>query len=489
MAKKNFYVVVKGLVPGIYTTWTECQKNTNGYPGAVFKGFATKEEAQVFFESQLKSEKDVCPEEQIENIKDEEKEAKRVAEAVAYVDGSYEDTKKQYAYGVVMFYGGKEEHFAEKAAEPSMVEMRNVAGEIEGAKRAINFCIDNGIKSLDIIYDYEGIEKWCTGVWKANKIGTKKYKEFYDKAKQIIDIKFIKVKGHSGDQYNDLADALAKGALGIGGEVISEKEGGIVANNIEYEDLIQIVELLKEDFEDANYVIEDTLTGKKITVETYNPKYQRVVISHYKKKNKIQIQGKKEELFHGLSLFIIELIECNEIPQFLNTVHNLSVDNDVVEEAFLQCFPNSHDKFPSAVKNYLHQAVYNLHITGNNMYATNFLVEPAIRSLEAILKIALKDNDIPIRKETMNYDSFFVFESAEDRYILKEQYKKETHSEELLGYLSEAYTFFNKNRHTLLHWDDPTAPIDTSRVLNTVVEAHTLIIDTIKLIDKYYIIV
>ena len=215
MAKKNFYVVVKGVVPGIYTTWAECQKNTNGYPGAVFKGFVTKEEAQVFLASQLKSEKDVCLEGQIEHIKDEDKEAKRVAEAVAYVDGSYEHSKKEYAYGVVMFYEGKEEHFAEKAAEPSMVEMRNVAGEIEGAKKAMSFCIEKGIKSLDIFYDYEGIEKWCTGVWKTNKIGTKNYKAFYDEAKQRLDIRFIKVKGHSGDKYNDLADALAKGALGI----------------------------------------------------------------------------------------------------------------------------------------------------------------------------------------------------------------------------------------------------------------------------------
>jgi len=30
-----------------------------------------------------------------------------------------------------------------------------------------------------------------------------------------VDIDFIKVKGHSGDKYNELADKLAKKALGI----------------------------------------------------------------------------------------------------------------------------------------------------------------------------------------------------------------------------------------------------------------------------------
>ena len=29
------------------------------------------------------------------------------------------------------------------------------------------------------------------------------------------DVTFVKVKGHSGDKYNDLADKLAKEALGI----------------------------------------------------------------------------------------------------------------------------------------------------------------------------------------------------------------------------------------------------------------------------------
>ncbi len=36
--------------------------------------------------------------------------------------------------------------------------MRNVAGEIEGAKLAMQFCIDNHIEEIDIYYDYEGVE-------------------------------------------------------------------------------------------------------------------------------------------------------------------------------------------------------------------------------------------------------------------------------------------------------------------------------------------
>ncbi|SDB24489.1 ribonuclease H family protein [Eubacterium oxidoreducens] len=45
MAKKNYYAVRRGLTPGIYLSWDEAKVQVNGYKGAQYKGFATKEEA------------------------------------------------------------------------------------------------------------------------------------------------------------------------------------------------------------------------------------------------------------------------------------------------------------------------------------------------------------------------------------------------------------------------------------------------------------
>ena len=44
--KKKFYVVWKGVNPGIYTSWTECQLQIKNYKGAMFKSFDTREEAE-----------------------------------------------------------------------------------------------------------------------------------------------------------------------------------------------------------------------------------------------------------------------------------------------------------------------------------------------------------------------------------------------------------------------------------------------------------
>lgn len=198
MAKK-YYAVRKGLTPGIYLSWADCQKNISGFSGAEYKGFETIEEAEAFLRyGQAGAER-----------------AAQEPEAVAYVDGSYNVATGEYACGVVMFYGERTEYFSRKFSDAERAKMRNVAGEIEGSMCAMNYCLEQGIDSLAIYYDYEGIEKWCTGAWKANKEGTIAYRDFYKRASQKVQIQFRKVKGHSGDKYNDLADKLAKQAIGI----------------------------------------------------------------------------------------------------------------------------------------------------------------------------------------------------------------------------------------------------------------------------------
>ena len=41
----KYYVVFKGFNPGVYDSWEEVQLQTNGFPGAVFKGYSTSQEA------------------------------------------------------------------------------------------------------------------------------------------------------------------------------------------------------------------------------------------------------------------------------------------------------------------------------------------------------------------------------------------------------------------------------------------------------------
>lgn len=133
--------------------------------------------------------------------------------AIAYIDGSYDNETKRYGFGGILMVNGEEHQFKKGYSLDEYTESRNVAGEIKGAAYIINYCLKNGINELDLYYDYIGIEKWYTGSWKANTLIATKYVSFVAKINKQIRINFFKVKSHSNDKYNDLADKLAKESL------------------------------------------------------------------------------------------------------------------------------------------------------------------------------------------------------------------------------------------------------------------------------------
>jgi viroplasmin and RNaseH domain-containing protein len=44
---KWHYVVIKGKMPGIYDSWSECKRQVDGYRGAIFKKFAHESAAML----------------------------------------------------------------------------------------------------------------------------------------------------------------------------------------------------------------------------------------------------------------------------------------------------------------------------------------------------------------------------------------------------------------------------------------------------------
>jgi ribonuclease HI len=118
-----------------------------------------------------------------------------------------------YSYGAVVFTQEGKEVYNGKEDNEDLAEMRNVSGEIKGAMVAMEVALEKGKDILYLHYDYMGIEQWATGQWKTNKDGTKAYKAYYDSIKDRLKVEFVKVKAHSGIEYNEEADRLAKEAL------------------------------------------------------------------------------------------------------------------------------------------------------------------------------------------------------------------------------------------------------------------------------------
>lgn len=203
MAKgKKVYAVKKGRTTGIFMSWDDCRAQVDGYAGAEYKSFADPADAAAYLGlggSTVSEE--VFP----EGVR-------------AYVDGSYDQASGRYSCGVVIVRtdseGNSETAEMNSAFDDAeAAKQRNVAGEVMGSKAAIEYCLENGIDSVEIYHDYEGIGAWADCRWKANNPLTQGYRDFVAEARKSVDIRFVKVKAHSGNRYNELADKLAKEAL------------------------------------------------------------------------------------------------------------------------------------------------------------------------------------------------------------------------------------------------------------------------------------
>lgn len=132
----------------------------------------------------------------------------------AYVDGSYDDSMKKYAFGCVFILpdGRIYTEYGNGDNEQSL-RHRNVTGEMLGAMYAVKTAMLSGFSKIEIHYDYEGIEKWVTGAWNSKTELTRKYAMSMREWGKSIKISFTKVVAHTNVYFNELADKMAKTGL------------------------------------------------------------------------------------------------------------------------------------------------------------------------------------------------------------------------------------------------------------------------------------
>ena len=217
---KRYYAVRVGRTPGIYTDVVEYKKQVDGFTLAVSKKFKSFDEAYKWVSKKPKAKK-ANPVQPVDPSKIAMEEKRKQALTIdtsgmiAFVDGSFNHETNRYAYGVVILHNDEEKLLYGSDDKEHMIDMCNVAGEISGAMAAMQYAIDNGINEITIMHDFKGISTLCTNDCKAHSQGTVAYKNFYDTVVQSLDVRFKKVDGHSGNYYNELADALARKAAGV----------------------------------------------------------------------------------------------------------------------------------------------------------------------------------------------------------------------------------------------------------------------------------
>lgn len=218
MSKFPYYAIVNGnLDSKVCTSWEECVSFRSKNPSnAKYKGFHALYDAENWIADILGANTAV----KIPHKSGAADAAMTYdpCTAIAYTDGSYNPTTKVYGYGVRMCDANDMNQNVRIFAGHGDIysSARNVAGECDGAIRAVKEAIRLGYKKLIIRHDYVGVGAWVTGAWsRTNAPVSQNYKKVMMSYEPFINVTFEHVPGHTGEIYNEQVDQIAKTAVGL----------------------------------------------------------------------------------------------------------------------------------------------------------------------------------------------------------------------------------------------------------------------------------
>lgn len=196
----------------IVNTWAECLSYVKGVKGAKYKSFESMNDANAYLNEgnrMLKKSDENYPKDCLH----------------AYVDGSYNSSDERYSYGVVCVKNNVVEYIESNYdKDTSEKNIRQIAGELKGAIRAVEYGLKHGEKKIVLFHDYEGIAHHATGAWDRKETSSMNY---YNKMQQLmnsgIEVVFVKVDSHTGDLFNELVDEKCKECLGISSDKVVQK--------------------------------------------------------------------------------------------------------------------------------------------------------------------------------------------------------------------------------------------------------------------------
>ncbi len=229
MKKKKYYAVAKGKKPGIYNEWfgvEGAEVQVKGFEGAVFKGFPTMEEANLF----IKQNQNTKPKHATKSARSKPKKScKRTqhinhvmnGHTVIYTDGGCISNPGPGGYGAVIINGKQK-----KELSGGYRLTTNNRMELMACIVALNSLETPSKISLysDSQYVVNGISKGWAAKWRANgwKKADKKEAVNPDLWEQLLQlcekhqVKFNWVKGHAGNPENERCDVLANSMASTG---------------------------------------------------------------------------------------------------------------------------------------------------------------------------------------------------------------------------------------------------------------------------------
>ena len=137
---------------------------------------------------------------------------------IIYTDGACSGNPGPGGWGAILTYGDvkKEVSGGVKETTNNVMEIMAIIESLKLLKYPCEVEIHSDSAYVVNTFEKDWLEKWKKNGWRNSKKEEVKNKELWEELDilcQTHKVKFVKVKGHSDNEFNNLADKLAKDAI------------------------------------------------------------------------------------------------------------------------------------------------------------------------------------------------------------------------------------------------------------------------------------
>ncbi|MDK0789892.1 type II toxin-antitoxin system RnlA family toxin [Clostridium perfringens] len=270
-----------------------------------------------------------------------------------------------------------------------------------------------------------------------------------------------------------------------------ESEGNskpLLFKNIDFNDFQNIISIIEEEewCTSCNVKEDDSI---KLSYKIIGRYRDVLTVNYFKTTNKVTLQGLHLEVFNYTTSFLNELLDVEDVVNTMNEACNNSIGVVTIEDKFKAIMPNSYDKHTEKLKKSLIKSVYNLEATCQDLTCTELIFEP-LRALEGHIIVTLSKN-YGVVKPYVNNLSMFKYIEEDDiiKFRFKEDENKVAEKDNKVDYYIKAYKHIVKYRHRYFHWNWNEDLVTDKQTLHLedVEVAKGIILDTLNLIDEYYV--
>lgn len=225
MSKKNFYAVVKGHQPGIYTEWSGingAEVQVKGFSGAVYKGFSTRAEADTWFKevsiTQTYPPKSNSHARSNSNnsflMSVNHSDALAQGKTVVYTDGACIGNPGPGGYGIVLLRANSRLELSGgyRLTTNNRMELTACIVALENLKTPGKVMLFSDSQYVVNGINQNWAKNWQARGWCKNNGNKAENSDLWAKLLDLCEqhsVEFIWVRGHAGTKENERCDQLS----------------------------------------------------------------------------------------------------------------------------------------------------------------------------------------------------------------------------------------------------------------------------------------